>query len=186
MSQIIDHYHDGRQDILETFLHRGPLRRVAEPTTLPGGKGIPGLKLDHPRQLAVRHWLVRFANIAAAGRPTTTGLYQPALDARGMTASPDSLASFRDDLSKLPAKGLVETIPHSRPYRLIGKGYSIRVAFLKLFEKLYAPLPAGLLAPFRGDRVLEEKRRCALDRLYQRISDDLEALLRAAGLKVAA
>ena len=29
------------------------------------GKRIPGLKLDHPRQLAVMQALVRFANIAA-------------------------------------------------------------------------------------------------------------------------
>ena len=44
--------------------------------------------------------------------------------------------------------GLVEKIPHSRRYRLVGKGYSICLVFLKLFEKIYAP---GLLAPFRGD-----------------------------------
>ena len=60
------------------------------------------------------------------------------------------------------------------------------MAFLKLFEKIYAPLTAALLAPFRGDRVLAEEKRCTLDRLYQRVSDDLEALLRAVGLKVAA
>jgi len=97
-----------------------------------------------------------------------------------------SLASFRYDLSKLRAKGPVEKIPHSRRYQLVGKGYSICVAFLKLFERIYAPLTAGLLAPFRGDRALPDDRRCALDRLYQRISDDLDALLRAVGLKVAA
>ena len=33
---------------------------------------------------------------------------------------------------------------------------------------------------------LAEAKRCELDRLYQRISDDLNALLRAIGLKVAA
>src|SRR5205814_7369679 len=106
------------------------------------------------------------ANIAAWGRFTTTDLYIPALDALGVTGSQYSLASFRYDLSKLRAKGLVEKIPHSRRYRLAGKGYSICVAFLKLFEKIYAPLTAGLLAPFRGDRVLAEEKRCALDPLY--------------------
>ena len=94
--------------------------------------------------------------------------------------------SFRYDLSKLRAKGLVERIPRSPRYRLVGKGYSICVAFLKLFEKIYAPLTAGLLAPFRGDRLLAEEKRCILDRLYQHISDDLDALLRAVGLKIAA
>jgi hypothetical protein len=59
MSEIIDHYHDAQQDILQTFIDRGPLQRLAQPTTLTNGKRIPGLKLDHPRQLAVMHALVR-------------------------------------------------------------------------------------------------------------------------------
>ncbi|MBL8174040.1 MAG: hypothetical protein JNK48_05185 [Bryobacterales bacterium] len=67
-------------------------------------------------------------------------------------------------MSKLRAKGLVERIPRSRRYRLVGKGYSICVAFLKLFEKIHAPLTAGLLKPFRGDRILAEEKRCELDR----------------------
>jgi hypothetical protein len=186
MSEIIDHYHDVQQDVLETFIDRGQLRKLAEPTVLPSGRRIPGLKLDHPRQLAVMHALVRFANVAANGRFTTADLYRPALHALGAIESEYSLASFRYDLSKLRAKGLVERIPHSRRYQLVGKGYAICVAFLKLFERIYAPLTAGLLAPFRGDRALSDDRRCALDRLYQRISDDLDALLKAVGLKVAA
>jgi hypothetical protein len=55
-----------------------------------------------------------------------------------------------------------------------------------LFERIYAPLTAGLLAPFRSDRALPDDRRCALDRLYQRIADDLDALLKAVGLRFAA
>ena len=186
MSAIIDNYHDVQQDILETFIDRGQLRNLAAPTVLSNGRRIPGLKLDHPRQLALMHALVRFTNIAAGGRFTTADLYVPALDALGKTAAEYSLASLRYDLSKLRAKGLVERIPHSRRYRLVGKGYSICVAFLKLFEKIYAPLTAGLLAPFRGDRMLPEEKRCELDRLYQHVCDDLSALLRAVGLKIAA
>jgi hypothetical protein len=105
------------------------------------------------------HSPVRFANIAAGGNFTTADLYQPALDALGRTESQCSLASLRYDLSKLRAKGLVEKIPHSRRYRLVGKGYSICVVFFKLFEKIYAPLTAGLLAPFRGDRALARSSR---------------------------
>ena len=186
MSEIIDHYHEVQQDVLETFIDRGQLRKLTAPTILPNGRRIPGLKLDHPRQLAVMHSLVRFANVAANGRFTTADLYGPALHALGATAADYSLASFRYDLSKLRAKGLVERIPHSRRYQLAGKGYSICVAFLKLFERIYAPLVAGLLAPFRGDRALPDAKRCTLDRLYQRIGDDLDALLKAVGLKVAA
>ena len=60
------------------------------------------------------------------------------------------------------------------------------MAFLKLLEKIYAPLTAGLLAPFRGDRVLAKEKRCTLDLLYQHVCDDLDALLRAVGLRIAA
>jgi hypothetical protein len=135
MSEIIENYHDVQQDVLETFIDRGQLRKLAEPTILPSSRRIPGLKLDHPRQLAVMHSLVRFANVAANGRFTTADLYQPALDALGITESRYSLASFRYDLSKLRAKGLVEKVPRSRRYQLVGEGYSICVVFLKLFEK---------------------------------------------------
>jgi len=185
-SVIIDHYHNAQQDILETFVDRGQLRKLAEPTVLANGKRIPGLKLDHPRQLAVMHAVVRFANIAAGGTFTTSDLYPPALDALGLNASKYSLASLRYDLSKLRAKGLIEKVPRSRRYRLVGKGYSICLVFLKLFEKIYAPLAAGLLHPFPADRKLAEEKRSTLDRLYQRITDDLDELLRAVGLKAAA
>ena len=186
MSAIIDNYRNVQQDVMETFIDRGQLLKLAMPTVLSNGRRIPGLRLDHPRQLAVMHSLVRFANVAAGGQFTTVDLYAPALNALGRSEAEYSLASFRYDLSKLRAKGLVERIPHSRHYRLIGKGYSICVAFLKLFEKIYAPLTAGLLQPFRGDRVLAEEKRCELDRLYQRVCDDLDSLLRAVGLRVAA
>jgi hypothetical protein len=186
MSVIIDNYHNVQQDVMETFIDRGQLRQLAEPTVLSNGRRIPGLKLDHPRQLAVMHALVRFANIAAGGQFTTADLHAPALDALGQTEAEYSLASFRYDLSKLRAKGLVERIPKSRRYRLVGKGYSICVAFLKLFEKIYAPLTAGLLTPFRGDRLLAQEKRCELDRLYQRVCDDLESLVQAVGLRIAA
>jgi hypothetical protein len=186
MSAIVDNYHNVQQDILETFVDRGQLRKLGEATTLPSGKRIPGLKLDHPRQLAVMHALVRFANIAAGGSFTTKDLHGPALEALGLTESQYTLASLRYDLSKLRAKGLVDKLPHSRRYQLAGKGYSICLVYLKLFERIYAPLTAGLLTPFRGDRALADEKRCELDRLYQCVSTDLDALLHAVGLKIAA
>ena len=53
LAAINDSYQNIQQDILETFVDRGQLRRLAAPTVLPTGKRIPGLKLDHPRQLAL-------------------------------------------------------------------------------------------------------------------------------------
>ena len=58
LSAINDNYLNIQQDILETFIDRGQLRQLAEPTITPTGKRIPGLKLDHPRQLALMHALV--------------------------------------------------------------------------------------------------------------------------------
>jgi hypothetical protein len=67
MAAICDNYHNVQQDIMETFVDRGQLQKLTEPTTLANGKRIPGLKLDHPRQLALMHALVRFAPIAVGG-----------------------------------------------------------------------------------------------------------------------
>ena len=83
LSSIIDSYLNVQQDILETFVDRGQLRQLAQPTVLPNGRRIPGLKLDHPRQLALMHALVRFANIAAANTFTTQEVYPHTLKALG-------------------------------------------------------------------------------------------------------
>lgn len=185
MSAVIDNYHDVQQDILETFVDRGQLRKLAETTVLPNGKRIPGLKLDHPRQLALMHALVRFSHIAAQNTFTTSEIYADTLAALDMSAKDYSLASLRYDLSKLRAKGLVEKVPRSRRYRLLRPGYSVCLVFLKLFEKIYAPLTAGLLSPVSGDSRLQEQKRSQLDRLYQRVADDLNNLMDAVGLKAA-
>jgi hypothetical protein len=57
--------------------------------------------------------------------------------------------------------------------------------FLKLFERVHAPLTAGLLSPIKADARLQTQRRSQLDRLYQRVVDDLDTLVRAVGLKAA-
>jgi hypothetical protein len=51
---ITTRYQDVQQDILETFLDRGELRSLGQPTVLPNGKRIPGLKLD-PSPATGRH-----------------------------------------------------------------------------------------------------------------------------------
>jgi hypothetical protein len=104
MASIIDNYLDAQQDILETFLDRGQLRKLAEPTVLSNSKRIPRLKLDHPRQLALMHALVRFAHIAAGSTFTTADLYPHTLEALGVSPQDYSLSSLRYDLSKLRAK----------------------------------------------------------------------------------
>ena len=139
-------------------MDRGQLRKLTEPTVLPSGKRIPGLKLENPRQLALMHALVRFAHIAAGSTFTTAELYPFVLAALQISADQYSLASLRYDLSKLRAKALVEKLPKSRRYRLCPQGYSICLVFLKLFERIYAPLTAGLLQPVSADVHLQRHR----------------------------
>jgi hypothetical protein len=55
----------------------------------------------------------------------------------------------------------------------------------KLFERIYSPLTAGLLQPYRPDTKLDPQKRTQLDRLYQKVVDDLEKLFCAVGLNAA-
>jgi len=185
MHAIAERYLTVQQDILETFIDRGQLQALHAPTVLPNGKRIPGLKLDHPRQLAVMQALVRFSHLAAASTFTTTELHPQAAEALGVSTTDYTLGSLRYDLSKLRAKGLVEKVPHSRRYRLLPDGYKISVVYLKLFERLYAPLTAGILGPCPGDHRLPPARTTQLDRLYQAVVAALDELVDAVGLKVA-
>src|SRR5262249_33005860 len=185
LSAINDNYLNVQQDILETFIDRGQLRSLAEPTITASGKRIPGLKLDHPRQLALMHALVRFAHIAGGNTFTTAELHPRVVAALGCPAKQYSLASLRYDLSKLRAKGLVVKLPDSPRYPLSPRGYAICLVFLKLSELIYAPPPAGLLSHMRGDARIGQQKRSQLDRLYQRVVDDLDTLLHAVGLKAA-
>ena len=143
------------------------------------------MKLDHPRQLALMHALVRFSHIAAGNTFTTAELHPQTAEALGCSTQDYRLSSLRYDLSKFRAKGLVEKLPHSRRYRLLPEGYSICLVFLKLFERIYAPLTAGLLQPFSPDNKLQQERLSQLDKLYQRVVLALDDLVHAVGLKAA-
>ena len=113
----------------------------------------PNLIRSGPNRLM--HALVRFAHIAAGNTFTTAEIHPAVLEALGCAPECYTLASLRYDRSKLRAKGLVAKLPNSRRYQLLPQGYSICLVFLKLFERVYAPLTAGLLNPWhsiaRGD-----------------------------------
>ncbi len=185
LSAINNNYLNIQQDILETFVDRGQLQRLAKPTITATGKRIPGLKLDNPRQLALMHALVRFAQIPPANTFSTGEIYPYVIAALSCTAEQYSLASLRYDLSKLRAKGLVEKLPRSRRYRWPAEGYSVCLIFVKLFDRVFAPLTAALLHPIPADQALPNRKRSPLDRLYQRLTDALDHLLRALGLAFA-
>src|SRR5687767_14302684 len=120
MSAIVDNYHDAQQDILETFVDRGQLRKLAEPNH-------SGQWQAHPRPEArpspAAWWSCMpwhdSANFAAGQGVRSIDLYPAVLQALEVKSSQYALASLRYDLWKLRAKGLVEKIPHSHRYRLI-------------------------------------------------------------------
>ena len=120
------------------------------------------------------HALVRFAHLAAGGTFTTAELHPHVLQALGLSAADYKLASLRYDLWKLQAKALIEKIPHSRRYQLLPNGYQICVLFLKLFEKLYAPLTAGILQPFAADQSVPSEKISPLDQRYQAVVQALD------------
>jgi hypothetical protein len=182
---IIDRYLDVQQDILETFVDHEELRQLTQPTVLPNARRIPGLKLDPPWLLALLRSLVRFCYLAAEGTFTTLDLYPQTLQALRRSPEEYKLASLRYDLWKLRAKGLVEKIPPSRRYRLLAHGYQICLVFLKLYEKIYAPLTAGILQPFAADHSIPNEKMNALDRRYTAVVQALDQLVDAIGSKAA-
>ncbi len=79
----------------------------------------------------------------------------------------------------------MEKIPHSRRYRLLPHGYQICLVFLKLYEKIYAPLTAGILRPFAADQDIPQEKITAIDRRYSAVIQALDDLVDAVGLKAA-
>jgi hypothetical protein len=185
MRSINNRYLDAQQDVLETFIDRGHLARLREPTVSETGRRTPGLKLDDPRLLAVMKSLVAFANLCAANGFRTKDVHEETAKALNQTTETYTLARLRYDLGKLRAKGLVEKIPHSQSYRLTPEGYKVCLVFLKLFERIYAPLTSGALDPVPEDSLLPEHRRSTLDALYCGISEAIELLVRHLGLRLA-
>ena len=128
LSDINDNYLNVQQDILETFIDRGQLRSLAEPTITSTGKRIPGLKLDHPRQLALMHALVRFANIAAGNTFTTAEIHPQVVEALGCPGQRYTLASLRYDLSKLRPKVSSPNFPRPNSACFLKSGAHIAIA----------------------------------------------------------
>jgi hypothetical protein len=186
MRGINDRYLAIQQDVLETYVDRGQLARLRQPTITPSGRRTPGLKLDDPRLLAVMQALTCFAHCSRGGRFRTRDLHQRAAEALGATTATYRLSQLRYDLAKLRAKGLVLKVPKTQTYRLTPQGFRICVLFLKLFHRVYAPFTAAILRPFADDAGLPSNRRSALDQLYAGIDRALDQLLDHLGFSVAA
>jgi hypothetical protein len=186
MRGINDRYLAIQQDVLETYIDRGQLARLRQPTITPSGHRTPGLKLDDPRLLAVMQALTCFVHLARGGRFRTRDLHQRAAEALGLTTTTYRLGQLRYDLAKLRAKGLVLKVPKTQTYRLTPQGLRICVLFLKLFHRVYAPMSAAILKPIAHDAMLPDDRRGALDQLYAGVDRALDQLLDHLGFSLAA
>jgi hypothetical protein len=186
MLGINDRYLTIQQDVLETYVDRGQLARLRQPTITPSGRRTPGLKLDDPRLLAVMQALTCFAHLSRGGRFRTRDLHQRAAEALGLSTDTYRLGQLRYDLAKLRAKGFVVKVPKTQTYRLTPQGFRICVLFLKLVHRLYAPFSAAVVQPVPHDALLPDDRRCALDRLYAGVDHALDQLLDHLGFSLAA
>ena len=180
-----ERYLEVQQDVLETFVDRGQLQQLQQPTVTASGRRIPGLKLTDQRLLAVMHAVVCYRFLAGLGTFRTCDLLGDVVKALGTSSVSYRLAQLRYDLSKLLAKGLVVKLSGTQNYQVTPTGFRLCVVYLKLFHKLYAPLTAGLLAPFAGDAALPDEQRCRLDSLYAAVDRALQALCDHIGLKTA-
>jgi hypothetical protein len=181
-----DRYLAVQQDIMETFIDRGQLRQLQEPTVTSTGRRTPGIKLTDHRLLAVMQALVCFRFLAGLGTFRTRDLLAHVVKAMATPATPYRLSQLRYDLSKLLGKALLVKLPGTHNYQLTPLGFRLCVLYLKLFHKLYAPLTAGLLEPFNEDASLPDDQRCPLDRLYAAVDAALQALCDHIGLQAAA
>ncbi|MBV9169482.1 MAG: hypothetical protein JOZ81_05295 [Chloroflexi bacterium] len=186
MHGINDRYLAIQQDVLETYIDRGQLARLRQPTISASGRRTPGLKLDDPRLLAVMQALTCFIHVARAGRFRTRDLHQRAAETLGLTTDTYRLGQLRYDLAKLRAKGLVVKVPKTQTYRLTAPGFRICVVFLKLAHRVYAPFAAAVLEPVQHDAALSDQRRAQLDQLYAGVDHALDALLDHLGVRPAA
>ena len=183
---INERYLAVQQDVLETYIDRGQLAGLRQPTITPSGHRTPGLKLDDPRLLASMQALTGFVHLVRGGRCRARDLQPPAAAALGLTTTTYRLGQVRYDLAKPRAKGLVVKVPKTQPYRLTAQGSRLCVLFLKLSQRSYGPFAAAMVQPLAHEAILAEDRRCALDQLYAAVDRALDRLLDHLGFSRAA
>jgi hypothetical protein len=176
----IERYHNAQQDILETYVDRGQMDKLRQPTVSANGRRTPGMRLDDPRLLAVLHALTAFVYLLGKGCFRTKDLLD---GVRKTLAQPTyTLSQLRYDLGKLRGKGLIERLLHTQTYRLTDQAYRLAVLYLKLYHRMYAPLTAGILEPYAPDNSVPNSRRIKMDRLYAAVDQALKKLATGVGI----
>lgn len=163
-----------QQDILASYVDRGQLQQLRLPSVSATGRRVPGMRVDDPRLLAVLSAIMHFAYLVGKGGFRTRDLL---VDVQNCLSSPEyTLGQLRYDLNKLRGKGLVFRLPKTQTYQLTEAGYRIGIFYLKLSQRLYAPLTAAILDPVRADNEVLTSRQTRLDRLYVTVDQALQKL----------
>jgi hypothetical protein len=171
---------EAQQDILASYVDRGQLAQLRQPTVSATGRRTPGLRLDDARLLALLGVLTHFVYLIGKASFRTKDLLE---DLRRALEKPEyRLSQLRYDLGKLRGKGLVTRVARSRRYELSPEGYRLAVLYQKLHERLYAPLTAGIMEPVASDNRISGSRKAKLDRLYQRVDEALRRLSEGVGI----
>jgi len=169
-----ERYLDVQQDVLASYIDRGQLQQLRQPTVSASGRRTPGLRVDDPRLLALLRALTCFTYLIGKACFRTVDLLadvQRALD------DPEyKLSQLRYDLAKVRAKGLVTRLKGTQRYQLTADGYRLAVLYCKLYHQLYAPLTTGILDTVPDDDRIPRLRRAKLDRLYKAVDEALAKL----------
>ncbi len=180
LGQCNDRFENVQQDVLETFVDRGQLHELSQTTVSPSGRRTPGLRPNDPRLMAVLQAVLCFAHLAGKGCFRTAALLADVQKALGNPAYRRS--QLRYDLGKLRGKGLVRRVTGRQSYEITEVGYRLGVCYLKLYQRFYAPLTAGILDPVPGDIRVSKHRTATLDRLYLAVDHALQKLSDHVGL----
>jgi hypothetical protein len=175
-----ERYLEVQQDVLVSFIDRGQLEQLRQPSVSPTGRRTPGLHGDDRRLIAVLQALLSFAHLVGQGCFRTAallGAVQHALD------RPDyRLSQLRYDLGKLRGKGWVQRLPRTLRYQVTPQGYQGAILYCKLYQRLYAPLLSAILDPFDADTEVSTRYRVKLDRLYAAVGTALDQLTEHLGI----
>lgn len=176
-------YLDVQQDVLASFVDRGQLQQLRQPSVSGNGRRTPGLRVDDPRLIAVLQAITCFAYLAGKACFRTSDLLT---DVQKVLGNPTyRLSQLRYDLGKLRGKGLLSRLPKSQAYQLSNDGYRIAIIYLKLYQRLYAPLTAAIRDPVSTDNEVLTSRQTKLDRLYVAVDKALQRLAQHLGIQAA-
>ncbi len=174
---------DIQQDVLVSYVDRGQLQQLRQTSTSATGRRTPGLRVDDFRLIAVLQAITCFSYFAGKGCFRTTDLL---LDVQKALGKPTyRLSQLRYDLAKLRGKGLLSRLAKSQSYQLSPEGYRIAILYLKLYQRLYAPLTAAIREPAPADNQMLTNCQTKLDRLYVAVDKALQKRTDHIGLQAA-